>query len=131
MRPRPDAMRPRSRPRPERVRPRLRPNDLASRPHEPRCLNSNTPDFVQCRVCSLAASHRRCHLQPTHVARSVVSVRLCVRHTGDLAKMAEPIEIPFPDRLVLRQRNRALDGTHINATLRIRLNDPNAELTNG
>jgi len=31
MRPRPDAMRPRSRPKPERVRPRLRlrPNDLA------------------------------------------------------------------------------------------------------
>jgi len=39
MRPRPDAMRPRSRPRPERMRPRLRPNDLASRPHWPRGLN--------------------------------------------------------------------------------------------
>ena len=37
MRPRPDAMRPRSRPGPERVRPR--PNDLASRPHGPRGLN--------------------------------------------------------------------------------------------
>ena len=34
MRPRPDAMRPRSRPRPERVRPRLRPrpNDLTGKP---------------------------------------------------------------------------------------------------
>ena len=32
MRPRPDAMRPRSKPRPERVRPKLRTNDLASRP---------------------------------------------------------------------------------------------------
>ena len=61
----------------------------------------------------------------------VVSVRLCVRHTGDLAKMAQPIEIPFPDRLVLGPRNRALDGTHIDATRRIRLNDPNAELTDG
>ena len=41
MRPRPDAMRPRSRPRPERVRPRLRPrpNDWASRPHGPPGLN--------------------------------------------------------------------------------------------
>ena len=41
MRPRPDAIRPRSRPRPERVRPKLRPrpNDLASRPHGPRGLN--------------------------------------------------------------------------------------------
>ena len=41
MRPRPDAMRLRSRTRPERVRPKLRPrpNDLASRPHGPRGLN--------------------------------------------------------------------------------------------
>ena len=39
MRPRPDAMRLRSRPRPERVRPRLRPNDLASRLHGPRGFN--------------------------------------------------------------------------------------------
>ena len=39
MRPRPDAMRPRSKQRRERVRPRLRTNDLASRPHGPRGLN--------------------------------------------------------------------------------------------
>ena len=39
MRPRPDAMRPRSMPRPERVRPRLRPNDSALRPYGPWGLN--------------------------------------------------------------------------------------------
>jgi len=39
MRPRPDAMRPRSKQRRERVRPRLRQNDLASRPHGPPGLN--------------------------------------------------------------------------------------------
>ena len=41
MKPRSDAMRPRSKQRRERVRPRLRPtpNDLASRPHGPRGLN--------------------------------------------------------------------------------------------
>ena len=58
MRPRPDAMRPRSRPRPETVRPRLRPrpNDLASMPHGPRGLN--IPDFTPLRHIRYKVSPR-------------------------------------------------------------------------
>ena len=58
MRPRPDAMRPRSRLRPERVW--LRPNDLASRPHGPRGINTPGSLITKSRMPGLGKPVRDC-----------------------------------------------------------------------
>jgi len=63
----------------------------------------------------------------TGVARSVVRMSACLSagKTASTAKAAEPIEISFEGgRLVWAQETIIKKGQHIDATWRIRLNDP-------